>query len=188
PACGPRCGVFGGQNACRGGQLGVNCGWLVDGQRILKLLARTSCAPRTNRRRNFFTTGNGSRRRGNPKPLPKGESPKPPSKGRPLATGKRTSGATRQPGKSLGPRAQGRPGATGTEETLRHPARGQPRATRQRESPGLRLGGIRSHPATGHLGPPAWGDSEPPGNGTPPASGLGRLGATRQRDTSGPRA
>jgi hypothetical protein len=32
------------RNACRGGQPGVNCGWLVDGQRILKLLPETPCA------------------------------------------------------------------------------------------------------------------------------------------------
>jgi hypothetical protein len=35
------------RNVYRGGQLRVNCGWLVDGERILKLLVETSCAART---------------------------------------------------------------------------------------------------------------------------------------------
>src|SRR5207253_10524588 len=32
---------------------GLNCGQLVDGQKILKLLAETSCAPARDRRRNL---------------------------------------------------------------------------------------------------------------------------------------
>ena len=159
----------------------------MDGQRILKLLAQTSCAPRTNRRRNFFTTGNGSRRRGNPEPLAKGETPEPPGKGR--ASGHWQEDFRSHP-------ATGNPRARGHEGDPEPPAQGKLCATRRGgnpEPPGnghLRafgLGEIRSHPATGHLGPPARGDSEPPGEGATPShpvtgisgpSGPARSGAT----------
>ena len=113
------------RNVCRGGQPRVNCGWLVDGQRILKLLPETSCAvpaigveisspPGT-------VTG-------------EGETPSHPAMDNSGLSGKEKSGATGK-GETPSHRCGGNPGPPGIGQTLGplvsgkvrcHPARGKP--------------------------------------------------------------
>src|SRR5579859_4716641 len=87
------------------------------------------------RRRNFFTTGNGNRRRGNPEPLAEGETPSYPAKGNfgPLARSSPALSAKRKlcaigTGETPDHPAMGSSGATGHGGARRHPARGKPRA------------------------------------------------------------
>ena len=112
------------RNACRGGQPGVNCGWLVDGQRILKLVPETSCAVRPMGVEISSPPGTVTG---------EGETPSHPAKDNSWLSGKEESGAT------------------GAGETPRHPVSGGLRglwswgksgATRQEGNP---QGGTSGH-------------------------------------------
>ena len=105
------------RNACRGGQPGVNCGWLVDGQRILKLVPETSCAVPADGRRNFLTTRDGNRRGGNPEP---------PGKGQLLAFGQGGVWRHRCGGNSAPPGIGRTPRPLVLGKVRYHPARGEP--------------------------------------------------------------
>jgi hypothetical protein len=141
----------------------------VDGQRILKLVAGTPCAGPHIRRRNFFTTGNGSRRRGNPEPLAKGETPEPPARGKPRATRQRATpslwrgetlshpatGETPEPPRQwddLGPFGPGKFPRPRQRDTSGPSGLGEPGATRHGESSG-HWSGENPGQATGHPGP-----------------------------------
>ena len=139
------------------------------------------------RRRNFLTTGNGSRRRGNPEP---------PARGKPRATRQRATpslwrGETRSHRRRGNSEPRGKRGNSGAAlaigMTSGHWSEEIPKATATGQPGPSGLGEIRSHPATGYLGAPwAQRDPEPPGAGRPQATGLGKPRATRRRDTSGP--
>ena len=119
------------------------------------------CGPRY-RRRNFLTTGNGNRRRGNPEPLAKGETPEPPARGKPRATRQRATSSLWRG------------------ETPSHPAKGdfKPLARRNPEPPGKEE--TLSHLATEET-------PEPPGNGErPQAIWPGEISKPRQRGHLGP--
>ena len=121
------------------------------------------CGP-GDRRRNFLTTRDGNRRRGNPEPPGKGQSRGFRARGKSGATGKE--GTPGHPAKdSPGLSGQGRSGATGQEETPGHRCGGNPvpsgtgptsgplasgkrGATRQEGNP---QGGTSGHPAQGKL-------------------------------------
>ena len=158
------------RSVCRGGQPGVNCGWLVDGQRILKLLPETPCAvpeigveisspPGT-------VTGEGETpshpAKDNPGAFGPGESPAPPARRELRATRQRTAPGFRARGGPALP-ARRKLRATGAGETPYHPVpgrlrglwpresavppgkretrKGEPRATRRRENFEVRGGG-----------------------------------------------
>ena len=137
----------------------------------LEIAGRNLLCRSRERRRNFSTTGNGNRRRGNPEPLAKGETPEPARQRAALGHGLRASGATRQRG-ILGPLAQRKTRSHPAKGNLGPLARGEPGATRQR----------------GILGPASQEDPEPPAKrilsatrrgGNPGPPGTGR--ALRQR-------
>src|SRR6516164_7640419 len=96
----------------------------------LEIAARNLLCSHGDRRRNFPTTRDGNRRRGNPEP---------PGKGQLRAFGQGEVRRHRQGGNSE-PLARGKPRATGEEETLSH---------RQGETPGHRQGGNSEPPARG---------------------------------------
>src|SRR6185437_6975364 len=113
------------RNVCRGGQPRVNCGWLVDGERILKLLAETSCA----------VSAIGVEISSPPGTVTgEGETPSNPAKDNSGLSGKEKSSAT----------ARRKLRATGAGETPGHPvlgrlrglwSRGKSGATRQKGNP-----------------------------------------------------
>src|SRR5215472_9703490 len=82
----------------------------------LEIAARNLLCGPGDRRRNSPTTGTVTGE-GETLSHGKGETPKPPAKGK------------------SGPSGKEKPGATGEEETLSHPARGKPRATRAMGNP-----------------------------------------------------
>lgn len=131
------------------------------------------CGPQ-HRRRNFLTTGNGSRRRGNPEPLAKGETPEPPGNGRPRVT------------------ARGHPEPPAKRKLSATRRGGKPRATRQRAFRASGAGSLEP-PGTGeNLGPLARGGTLSHGGeelcaacagATPSRRQRRKLEATRQRET-----
>jgi hypothetical protein len=143
------------------------------------------CGPH-DRRRNFLTTGNGSRRRGNPEPLGQGETPghrrressESPVKGQPRAVASSRLGATRQ-------RAFRATGTGGPEP----PRQGAIPSQGKGETPSHGEGDTLSHPATGATPePPARDDlglrhEDNPSHRQGMTSGFGArtTRATRQR-------
>jgi len=124
------------RNVCRGGQPRVNCGWLVDGERILKLLAETSCA----------VSAIGVEISSPPGTVTgEGETPSHPAKDNSGLSGKEKSSAT------------------GKEETPSHRCGGNPGPPGIGQTSGpLVSGKVRCHPARGE---PARGNLEPPAQG-----------------------
>jgi len=120
------------RNVCRGGQPRVNCGWLVDGERILKLLAETSCA----------VSAIGVEISSPPGTVTgEGETPSHPAKDNSGLSGKEKSSAT---GKEETPshRCGGNPGPPGIGQTSGPLVSGKSGATRQKGNP---QGGTLSH-------------------------------------------
>src|SRR5579859_6157382 len=102
------CGVSGGETPVAGGQLAVNCGWLVDGQRILKLLTGTPCAARSIGVEISSPPGTVTG---------EGETPSHPAKDNSGPSGKEKSGATGEE-ETPSHRCGGNPGPPGTGQTL----------------------------------------------------------------------
>ncbi len=126
-------------------------------------------------RRNFLTTGNGSRRRGNPRASGKGGNPGASGKGgNPGASGK--GGNPGASGKGGNPGASGKggnPGATARGATPSQPGKGQ--------TPGHWPGRAPSHRRRGNSPPPGEGGNPgTTGNGPPRATGAGQSSATRR--------
>ncbi len=160
----------------------------MDGQRILKLLAETSCAARGRGVEISLPPGTVTGEGETPSHWQRGKPRSQPRQRTALGHGLRASGATRQretsgpwPGEDPEPPGKGKPRALGPGRTRSHPAKGNPGATgprktrshrRRGNSPPPGAGATPGHPATGIFEPLARGGPEPP----------------RQRDTSGPRA
>ena len=166
----------------------------MDGQRILKLSAETSCAARETgveislppgtvagegetQAKATGETPEPNRQREDFRSRPE-RHPEPPGKGNSRASGLRKPGAT----------GKGRIRGLWPQEEIRsHRRRG--------DSPPPGAGATPSHPATGASEPLARRNPEPPGDGTPQAPGLRGPGATgegatprhRQGETSGHR-
>lgn len=144
------------RNPCRGGQPGVNCGWLVDGQRILKLLLETSCAARTIGVEISLPPGT---------VVGEGETPSHPARGKPPAIGAEETlrSAVRGQPRATGGRADSAPPGKGNSGPLAREARSH----RQGMTSGLRARGHPGHPATGATPePPVRSDLGPSGTTT----------------------
>ncbi len=143
----------------------------------LEIAARNLLCSLGDRRRNFLTTRDGNRRRGNPEPPGKGQlqafgqgevrrhrqggNSEPPVRGKPRATRQRTTPGFRAR-RSPAPPARRKLRATGAGETPSHPAKDNSRlsgkeksgATGKEETPSHRCGGNPGPPGIGQtLGP-----------------------------------
>jgi hypothetical protein len=106
--------------------------------KILKITPLNPLCDPLDRRRNFFTTGNGNRQRGNPEPPGEGETP------------------SHRLGESSEPSAKRQLEVIGNGKTLKPSGGGRnSAANRQRGISGSRPGKVLSHPATGTSGPRA---------------------------------